>query len=107
MNKKRVTIADPKFAEKEIRTKLHALIKKKLGKLGKSEYYKEKGVFEVFITPKPEHFFNLVKITKTGLEHNEFIRLISRALRIKGTKFIFDSSDYFFSVRKMSLQHFP
>ena len=37
----------------------------------------------MFITPKPEIFFHLVKITKTGLEHNEFIRLISRKLRIK------------------------
>ncbi|CBY19265.1 unnamed protein product [Oikopleura dioica] len=83
VNRKRVSISDTKFTEKHIRTKLHALIKKKLGKLGKSEYCKEKGAFEVFITPKPEHFFHLVKITKTGLEHNDFIRQISRKLRIK------------------------
>lgn len=76
---KNITFSDTKFTSKANRTAFSMCMRKYFAKLLDFNY--ENNSYTVWLKERAEKSFKLVKVKRTGLEHNEMISIISKILR--------------------------
>ena len=79
-----ITIKEEKFSSKTARTQFSNGLRKYFAKLIDFKF-EGNCTYRIWLKKKPTKSFKLVKIKRTGLEHNEMLAIIARALRINKT----------------------